>query len=151
MALCSFCVLRAARSGPGHARRLGACLPCRYFMKFLKTHRQQCKNQEPPATWRVCGCVWRCSTDKNCAKPRPRLVVAVSGVSHAGGGSKRRKNSLMGAVLGLFMCPCTFLEDRAHFEQHRSWHCVVFVCSVLPEVAPDMPGGWGHACRAATS
>ena len=77
--LCGCCVLRAARSSPGAARRLGACLLCCYFMKFSKLIGSNAKTKTP-ATWRVCGCVWRCSTDKNCAKPRSRLVVVVSGV-----------------------------------------------------------------------
>ena len=79
MVLCGCCVLPAARSSPGSARRLGACLPCRYFMKFPKLIGSNATTKTP-ATWRVCGCVSRCSTDKNCAKPRSRLVVVVSGV-----------------------------------------------------------------------
>ena len=68
-----------------------------------------------------------------------------------GRGSKRRKSSPKWVVLGLFMRPHALLEDRAHCERHGSRYCEVFACSVLPEVAPDLPGGWGHACRAATS
>ena len=54
-------------------------------------------------------------------------------------------------VLGLFMCHRTTLEDRAHYEQHGSRCCVVVVCFVLPGVAPDPPGSWGHACRVAAA
>ena len=54
-------------------------------------------------------------------------------------------------VLGLFMCHRTALEDRAHYEQHGSRCCVVVVCFLLPEVAPDPPGSWGHACRVAAA